>query len=51
VQQRQSFRKPDLMIEFDEANDVTAAAATIAIEQVLVWVYEQAGLVVGVERT
>ena len=39
------------MIEFDEANDVAPATATIAVEQVLVRVNEKAGLMVGVQRT
>src|ERR1700730_672170 len=39
------------MVEFDEANDVAAAAATIAVEQVLAGVNEKAGLMVGVQRT
>jgi len=39
------------MVEFDEANDVAAAAATIAVEQVLAGVNEKAGLMVSVQRT
>ena len=39
------------MIEFDEANDVAAATATIAVEQVLAGVNEKAGLMIGVQRT
>jgi hypothetical protein len=39
------------MIEFGEANDVAAAAAAVAVEEIFVGVEQKAGLVVGVQRT
>ena len=40
-----------MVIEFGEANHVAAAAAAVAVEQILVGVNQKAGLVVGVQRT
>ena len=39
------------MVQFSEANHVTAAATAIAVEQALVGVHQKAGLVIGVQRT
>ena len=39
------------MVELDEANDVAAATAALAVEQVFAGVNEKAGLMVGVQRT
>ena len=50
LQQRQRLREPGLVIEFGEANHIAAAPATIAIEQALNGVYEEAWLVIGVQR-
>ena len=38
------------MIELGEANDVAAATAAVAVEEICVWV-DKAGLVVGVQWT
>src|SRR5260370_37933961 len=49
-QQHQGLRELHLMIEFREANDVSAAAAAIAVEEVFVGIYQEAWFVVSMQR-
>jgi hypothetical protein len=50
-QHSQSLRKSHLMVKFNEANHIPTTAAAIAVEQALVGIDQEAGLVVGVQRT
>src|SRR5216684_4059806 len=38
-------------VEFDEANEIAATSAAIAVEKILGRVHQEAGLVIGVQRT
>ena len=49
AQQGHGLRESHLVIQFSEANHVTAAAAAIAVEKTLVGIHEEAGLVIGVQ--
>jgi hypothetical protein len=46
VQQRHCLRELHLVIQFGEANDVTAAAAAVTVKQILAGIHEKTGLVV-----
>src|ERR1035438_8514773 len=50
-QERYGLGKLHLMIEFGEADDVAAATAAVAVEEILLRVHQQAGFVVRVQRT
>ena len=39
------------MIEFGEANHVTAAATAVAVEQAFAGVHQEAWLLIGMQRT
>jgi hypothetical protein len=47
-QQRQGLRESHLVVQFNEANHVTAAATAIAVEQALVGIDQKAWLVIAV---
>lgn len=49
-QQRDGLREVHLVIELGETNHIAATPAAIAIEQVLVAIYQETGLVIGVQR-
>src|SRR6266478_1490083 len=51
MQQRQSLRELHLVIEFGKANHVTAATTAVAVEQALARIHQEAGFVIGVQRT
>ena len=38
-------------VEFDEANEIAATSAAIAVEKILGGVHQETGLVLGVQRT
>ncbi len=45
------FRCPPRVIEFGKANHVTAATASVAIEQALSGIHQEAWFMIGVQRT
>jgi hypothetical protein len=51
TQQRQGFSERHLVVKLNETNHVAAAAATVTIEQVLVGIYQETGLMIAVQRT
>src|SRR5260221_265379 len=51
MQQRKSLRELHLVIEFGKANHVTAATTAVAVEQALARIHQEAGFVIGVQRT
>jgi hypothetical protein len=51
MQQRYGLRELHLVIQFGEANYVTAAATAIAVEQALVGIHQKAGLVIVMKWT
>jgi hypothetical protein len=40
-----------LVVEFSESNHITAATAAVAVEQVLVGIYQEAGVTIRMQRT
>jgi hypothetical protein len=51
AQQRQSLRELHLVIEFDEANHISTAAAAIAEEKLFVGVHQEAWFAISMQRT
>ena len=51
MQQRQRLRELHLAIEFDKANHVTTTTTAVAVEQALSGIHQEAGFVIGVQRT
>ena len=51
AEQDQRLRELHLVIQFGEANYVTAAAAAITVEQVVERVHQKAGFMIFVQRT
>jgi len=49
MQERYGLRELHLVVQFGEANYVTAAAAAIAEEQVLAGIYHKAGPMLGMK--
>src|SRR5260370_23847091 len=47
----QRIKKSNGEVEFDEANEIAATSAAIAVEKILGRVHQEAGLVIGVQRT
>ena len=50
AQQHHGLRELHLVIEFREANHVTAAATAVAVEEVFVGVHQEAWLVIAMQR-
>ena len=50
AQQRHGLRELHLVIEFGEANHVTAAATAIAVEEILVGIHQEAWFVIAMQR-
>jgi hypothetical protein len=51
AEQRHGFSESHVVVELDEADEIAAASAAIAIKQVLDGVHQKAGLAVGVQGT
>jgi hypothetical protein len=49
AEQRHRFAESHVVVEFDEANNIAAAAAAIAVEQVLDRIHQETGLVLEVQ--
>lgn len=51
AQQRQRLRELHLVVEFSESNHIPATTAAVAVKQVLVGIYQEAGVVIRMQRT
>jgi hypothetical protein len=50
IQQSDGLWEPHLVVEFGKTNHVTAAATAVAVEQVFVWVQQEAWLAILMQR-